>query len=267
MPLLITVMWGVMHCSLVSMLWNFRRICLHHKSQCILPHPDDGCTGFLWNINICPPDSMVSHPRRQLLSSGTCFTICSAHKFICILGFIRFDFFILVIIRITVFWDWFRAVWYIGAIVFEECATSNCREEAGGSRVIGNDGTVSTVPHSVMAKNTDILNYSLMFYFWLTLVLPGCTVICETLILVKKKVYVYNTKRKSVILALFWQLDWYTWITCNKKTKCQRSAANHRSSNRTYPFGSFAYSASKVNLILCIFVVSFWNVVPFKDEM
>jgi hypothetical protein len=94
-----------------------------------------------------------------------CFTFCSAHKFRCILGCIRFGFLIFVRIRITVFWDWFRVVWYIGAIVFEEYATSSFREEAGGSRVIGNVGTVSTIPHSVMAKNSDILNHSLMFYF------------------------------------------------------------------------------------------------------
>lgn len=127
------------------------------------------------------------------------FTFCSAHKFRCILCCIRFGLLMLVSIKITVFWDWFHVLWCIGAIVFEECATSNIREEAGGSKFIGNVGTVSTKPHGVMAKNTGILNNSSMFYFWLTLVLPGCTFICKTLILFKKEMYVYDTKQKSDI--------------------------------------------------------------------
>lgn len=139
-------------------------------------------------------------PEDSYCQGERCFTFCSAHKFRCILDCIRYGFLILVRINITVFWDEFHVVWYIGAIVFEECATSNLREEAGSSRVIGNVGTVSTIPHCVMAITTEILNHSLMFYFWLTLVLPGCTV----QLFVKhwycsKKMYVYDAKQKSDI--------------------------------------------------------------------
>lgn len=162
-----------------------------------------------------------SIPEDSYCQGERCFTFCSAHKLRCILDCIIFGFLILVRIKITVFWDWFHVVWYIGAIVFEECATSNFRGEAGSSRVIGNVGTVSTIPHGVMAINTDILNHSLMFYLWLTLVPPGCTVICKTLILFKKDICLWY-KAEIRYLALFWQCNRYIWITCNKKNQLSK---------------------------------------------
>jgi hypothetical protein len=168
-PVLITVMRGVMHCGLVGVLWHFRRICLYHRSQCILPYCDDGCSGFLWNVDLCPSDSMVSHPRRRLPSSGKMFHILQysqiqMHSWLYKIWLSL----ILVRIKITVFWDWF------------------C--------VIENVGTVSTIPHGIMAKNYGVLNHSLMFYFWLTLVLPGCTVVKHWYCF--KKMYIYDTKQK-----------------------------------------------------------------------